>query len=173
MELIIKESSGNRFTLTIEGTSLSVAQVKVAIEASQSVEPARQRLIYKGRILDDERTLSDYNITAGSTLFLVKSRAPSAVKSKPAAPATTSASAAAVSSTNAAASGLAMTASSTAAPTAGMVRCTLFAKACGTVDNHLGVGTLDLFGGAGHDAYTRHIPLTLPPTARFDLNINA
>lgn len=84
--LLIRLSNGQRMEVAIEGeggtaldaTAITVLKTKEAIAKEDSTIPAgRQRLIYKGRILEDERSLSDYGIEKGATLFLVKSAAPS------------------------------------------------------------------------------------------------
>lgn len=93
VSLEVRMSSGARLTVELnEGLeNVSVLGFKQKIAAIQEdCPPERQRLIYKGRILDDERTLSDYGVVPGATLHLVKSSAPPpAAPSPPAAPTTT------------------------------------------------------------------------------------
>ena len=74
--LEVRMSSGARLSVELNDSleAVTVLQVKEEISSLQTdCPPERQRLIYKGRILDDERTLSDYGVVPGSTLHLVKS----------------------------------------------------------------------------------------------------
>ena len=90
LELTIRLSNGTRLPLDIGAvtpTDCTVRQVKEKLVNECPVE--RQRLIYKGRILEDGRTLQDYGIAPKSTLFLVKGSAAPA-SAPPAAPAPTS-----------------------------------------------------------------------------------
>jgi ubiquilin len=77
--LHVRMSSGARLSVELNDSleATTVLQVKEKISRQQTdCPPERQRLIYKGRVLDEERTLSDYGVLAGSTLHLVKSRPP-------------------------------------------------------------------------------------------------
>jgi ubiquilin len=86
--LTIRLSTSARFTIPSPNsppitTSTTILQVKQLIsqhEDSGRVEVARQRLIYKGRILsEDEKTLGEYGIQEGggeTVLYLVKGSAP-------------------------------------------------------------------------------------------------
>lgn len=94
--LLIRLSNGQRTQVTIPGeggsaaesASISVLKVKQCIASKDSTAPCeRQKLIFKGRILDNDRTLSDYGIEKGATLFMVKSAAPPSGSPPPSAPA--------------------------------------------------------------------------------------
>jgi ubiquilin len=85
-------SSGARLSVELNDSleATTVLQVKEKISLQQTdCPPERQRLIYKGRVLDEERTLSDYGVLPGSTLHLVKSRAPDAPAPAPVSASTT------------------------------------------------------------------------------------
>lgn len=82
MEVAVEGERG----ATLDGTSITVQKVKESIaKKDPSIPSDRQRLIFKGRILDNDRSLSDYDIVKGATLFLVKSAAPSTSAPAPAA----------------------------------------------------------------------------------------
>lgn len=85
--LQVRMSSGARLSVELSDSleTTTVLQVKEKISLLQTdCPPERQRLIYKGRVLDEERTLSDYGVLPGSTLHLVKSRPPAADAHAPA-----------------------------------------------------------------------------------------
>mmetsp|Transcript_9556 Transcript_9556/g.10935 ORF Transcript_9556/g.10935 Transcript_9556/m.10935 type:complete len:105 (+) Transcript_9556:475-789(+) len=81
--LIIRLSSGQRITINTfpKGANTTIAETKSIIENNSNttefeLESSRQRLVYKGRILDDDsRSLNDYGVVHQSTLFLVMSSA--------------------------------------------------------------------------------------------------
>lgn len=89
-EATIRMSNGTRFPIYVELTNPTVLQLKRAISELQNEYPVGcQRLVYKGRVLEDERSVSDYNIATKSTLFLVKGSSKSTQTNPPAAPAAT------------------------------------------------------------------------------------
>lgn len=55
----IRCSTGEKHAVTLE-SSLSILQVKVKLVDVVSVPVVQQRLIYKGRVLKDDQTLTDY-----------------------------------------------------------------------------------------------------------------
>ena len=75
--LVIRLSSGVRFNVSLPETpsSTSVRTLKQAIDTARDDCPTeRQRLVFKGKILADERVLSDYGIVPDATLHLVVAR---------------------------------------------------------------------------------------------------
>ncbi|EED21111.1 ubiquitin-like protein DskB, putative [Talaromyces stipitatus ATCC 10500] len=72
----VKASNDAKYTFTLPD-STSVADLKEKLSSSEYAEtPAdRQRLIYSGRVLKDNETLSSYKIKDGHTIHLVKSAA--------------------------------------------------------------------------------------------------
>lgn len=79
MKLNIKLTSGLKFSTDFSGATVHEFKQHLTEEHSCAV-PSQQRLVYKGRILDDGKKLSeDYEIVEGSTLFLVALKEPSAI----------------------------------------------------------------------------------------------
>lgn len=66
---ITKET--NAFTLEVECTE-TIGAVKAKIQDKEGIQPNQQRLIYDSKELEDTRTLLDYEIQPGLTLFLVR-----------------------------------------------------------------------------------------------------
>ena len=70
MGIFVKTLS-NKISPLVVKTSDTIDIVKVNIFESDSISPEQQRLVFKGKPLEDGRCLADYNITHGSTLYLV------------------------------------------------------------------------------------------------------
>ena len=74
--LNIKCTNGDKFAVTSE-KGHSVGDLKQQLETVCQVPVAQQRLIYKGAVLKDDRSLESYSIDDGQTIILVRgSRAP-------------------------------------------------------------------------------------------------
>ena len=65
---IIKQ--GKVITLDVERTD-KTQSVKQMIQEKESISPDQQRLVYR-KELEDEHTLSDYHVSSGSTLHVVR-----------------------------------------------------------------------------------------------------
>ena len=69
MAIHVRTHSGNTITFCVDPRD-TIKNVKAIIHDKEGIPPDEQRLVFEGRQLEDDHTLSDYNIEGGSHLQL-------------------------------------------------------------------------------------------------------
>jgi len=70
MQIFVKTPTGETITLDVEASD-TIVMIKAMVQSMRGYPRHEQRLIFAGQQLENDRTLTDYNIQDGSTLELV------------------------------------------------------------------------------------------------------
>ncbi|MGV3762200.1 BspA family leucine-rich repeat surface protein, partial [Parapedobacter sp.] len=68
-QIYVKTPTGETLTIAAESSD-AIQQIKQKIEDQKNIPVDQQRLVFEGQELQDGRTLGDYSIAGGSTLYL-------------------------------------------------------------------------------------------------------
>lgn len=68
----VKQTTNNTFIDLQTSLETTVLALKIKIQELTKINPEQQTLIYKGKILVDDKTISDYSLQDSNTVILVK-----------------------------------------------------------------------------------------------------
>ncbi|WP_293917657.1 MULTISPECIES: ubiquitin-like protein [unclassified Sphingobacterium] len=70
-QIFVKTLTGRTYTINVNSSDY-ISQIKAMLQTKTGIEVSKQRLIFASKQLEDNKTLSDYNIVKESTIFLVE-----------------------------------------------------------------------------------------------------
>ena len=70
MQIFCKTLTGKVFTLVVD-SSVTIEDLKLQIQEKEGIQPSEEHLFFSGCILEDGKSLADYNVLPESTIHLV------------------------------------------------------------------------------------------------------
>ncbi|SCV00123.1 LAME_0G07646g1_1 [Lachancea meyersii CBS 8951] len=70
MKLTVKTLTGKEIEVLVDPQD-KVSRIKEYLEEKEGIPPTQQRLIFQGKQIDDEMTVTSANLTSGMQLHLV------------------------------------------------------------------------------------------------------
>lgn len=86
MSLLIKAKcfNGQEYDLSFPSQSVPVAELQASISTASGITPDRQTILFKGQVLQPNTKTSEYSLTSGSTISVVRRIGKAAPKAAPA-----------------------------------------------------------------------------------------